>query len=161
HAADAPGDDLRGATKARLDELSEAELRLLEVLASAPSPIDRGLLFAVAGGGAAPQPALPSLAGGRLRRRTGGTARPRRALHDQALRQAIAKRTPPERWRDVHLETARMLSARPDADPLEVAGCYARGGAPSLACHHVDYAAALALGEGSTERAAYLWERAA
>jgi serine/threonine protein kinase len=153
-------EDLRSATRARLDELGAAELRLLEVVASVPWAPDRGLLFAVAGAGAVSEPALASLEAKRFVRTQGVTSDDRVRLHDEALREAVVLRTLPERTRCIQLEVAGVLASRPEADPVEVAGFYARGGASELGANHLDIAATGAVGEGDLERAAFLWERA-
>jgi hypothetical protein len=148
------------AVAARLAELSEPERWLAEVVAAARFTLDRGLLFAAAKVGPAGERALVSLEAKRFVRVSGVAETDRVRLYDEGLRAAISAATSPERARQAALELARVLARRAGADPLEVAGCYARGGAWQEAADHLDAAATAAIGEGDPHLAARLWERA-
>ncbi len=148
------------AVAARLAGLPEPALRLLEIVATAGKPIERGVLFAVASAGPSGDAALAWLTASRLLRADGVRDGDGVRVHDERLRAIVRSRTPSAVAQQIHLDLGRALAARPGADPEEVAACFQRAGAPELAAEHLAAAAERAAAARDHDRAAALWERA-
>ncbi len=83
-----------------------------------------------------------------------------RAREGRGRAPGILARMPNAVTRQVHLDLAQALAARPDADPRRAAAHFQQAGATELAAEHLACAAARAAAGGDCDRAAELWESA-
>lgn len=135
-------DDLVDAVAARCDRLGPASTTLRTAAVVGPT-VDPYLLAEVTG--ALPVTVLEHLESGVAHRFLDEGA-DGFSFHHDLLRDALAAGVGPGRAALVHRETARVLSTRPDADPLVVATHARLGGDRTLAAAYLDRAAVRASG---------------
>jgi tetratricopeptide (TPR) repeat protein len=147
---------LGAAIEARLAARSEAERRLLELLALAGRPVPPGLVRAAAGAGW--QASLQTLTSTRfaLRSAVDGSS----SCYHDAVREAVLGALSPERIRQGHRRLALGLLQAADALPEALAVHLAGAGHPLRAARQMILAAERAAASLAFERAAQLYQSA-
>lgn len=145
---------------ARFDRLTREERSLLEIVATAGGPVDRGVALAAAGLGERGRPDVMRLSEGHFVRATEIDGHPAVETYHDKIREVLLDRLPEERRRDCHGRLAGVMKALPNPDPealfVHCSGAGDTGAAAGYAVIAADRAAtALAF-----ERACSLYEQA-
>jgi serine/threonine protein kinase len=154
-----PAAGLGEALGARLRGLSSAASGLLEVVAIAARPVDRSLALAAAGLAERERPILARLAQACLVRPTSLGERAAVEVYHDRIRELVVAGLAPEVVRKRHLEIARVLESRPEADPHALFEHYLGAGENELAGRHGLEAAERAARALAFEQAAGIYRR--
>jgi len=112
-----PAAGLGEALGERLREMATDAARLLEIVAVAARPLDRSLALTAAGLAERERPILARLAQAGLLRPTSLGERAAVEVYHDRIRELVVGGLPAEVLRKRHLEIARALESRPEADP--------------------------------------------
>ncbi|MFT3772746.1 MAG: AAA family ATPase [Minicystis sp.] len=157
---DRPGSALAGVLLARIDRLSPAELRVLEIVSTAGGPVNRSLVLEAAGLGEPGRPDVLRLAHRCLVRTTEIGGQPAIETYHDKVRESLLQSLAPEQLRRCHQQLADALRAQPSPDPEALVIHCLGAGDRSSAAHYAVEAADRAAAALAFERAGDLYRKA-